>query len=132
MTSRLFRYGTFFIVRWRNGNVSPSRLRLTANGTLYDKEVVGSSPALTTMNFKFFFILILCLIIGLIAFKVVFISRAINSGKTLYQIDVNTYKHGETYITEKYIVDPKTKCISFKDEMGIKRIVCDGYTITEY
>jgi hypothetical protein len=72
------------------------------------------------------------LVICLFVFKGVFISRAINSGKTLFQIDVNNYKDNETYITEKYIVDPNTKCVSFKDEMGIKRIVCNNYTITEY
>lgn len=78
------------------------------------------------------FVVVFCLILGMIAFKVVFISRAINNNKTLYQIDVNTYQNSETYITEKYIVDPNTKCISFKDEMGIKRIVCNNYTVTEY
>ena len=82
--------------------------------------------------FKVFFVLTFCLIIGMIIFKVAFISRAMNSGKTLYQIDVNTYKNNETYITEKYIVDPNSKCVSFKDEMGIKRVVCNNYTITEY
>ena len=82
--------------------------------------------------FKGFFVVIFLIFIGLLIFKGVFISRAINSGKTLFQIDVNNYKDNETYITEKYIVDPNTKCVSFKDEMGIKRIVCNNYTITEY
>ena len=82
--------------------------------------------------FKGFFVVIFLIFIGLLIFKGVFISRAISSGKTLYQIDVNNYKDMETYITEKYIVDPNTKCVSFKDEMGIKRIVCNNYTITEY
>ena len=76
----------------------------------------------------FFFILV----IGAFIFKGVLISRAMNGGKTLYQIDVNNYRYTETYITEKYIVDPNTKCVSFKDEMCIKRIVCNNYTITEY
>jgi hypothetical protein len=82
--------------------------------------------------FKFAFGFIFILAIVAIIFKGVFISRAMSTGKTLYQIDVNNYKDNETYITEKYIVDPNTKCASFKDEMGIKRIVCNNYTITEY
>jgi hypothetical protein len=87
-----------------------------------------NSFRLFKVTFGFIFILAIVAII----FKGVFISRAISSGKTLYQIDVNNYKDMETYITEKYIVDPNTKCVSFKDEMGIKRIVCNNYTITEY
>jgi hypothetical protein len=83
-------------------------------------------------HFRGMFVLILLLVLGAIAFKAIFISREISNNKTLYQIDVNTYQNSETYLTEKYIVDPNTKCISFKDEMGIKRIVCNNYTVTEY
>jgi hypothetical protein len=81
---------------------------------------------------KVFFTIIMLFVIGGITFRGVFISRALNSGKTLYQIDVNNFQNVETYITDNYIVDPNTRCVSFKDEMGIKRIVCNNYTITEY
>jgi hypothetical protein len=81
---------------------------------------------------KIFIILIMCIMVGMLVFKGVFITRALNTGKTLYQIDVNSFNGAQVYITEKYIVDPNTKCLSFKDEMGIKRIVCNNYTITEY
>ena len=43
--------------------MSPSRLRLTANGTLYDKEVTGSNPVLTT---KVKIMKIVLIIIGVI------------------------------------------------------------------
>jgi hypothetical protein len=76
--------------------------------------------------------LLFAILLGMLLFRGVFIARAINSGKTLYQIDVNRLNEHETYITDNYIVDPNTKCISFKDEMKIKRIVCNNYTITEY
>jgi hypothetical protein len=82
--------------------------------------------------FNVVFVGVFMIIIGSLIFKGIFVSRAINSGKTLYQIDVNNYNNHEIYITDKYIVDQNTKCLSFKDEMGIKRIVCNNYTITEY
>ena len=81
---------------------------------------------------KGLFIVIAIGMVGLLVLKGVFITRALNADKTLYQIDANSFNGSQVYITEKYIVDPNTKCVSFKDEMGIKRTVCNNYTITEY
>ena len=72
-------------------------------------------------------------IIGLFIFKGVIIYNAMNDGNgELYQIDVNSFNHVETYLTREYVVDPNTKCITFKDEMHLQRTVCNNYTITKY
>lgn len=79
-----------------------------------------------------FFVLAVILIIGTIAFKGVMVTKGLSSGKPMYEISVNSYDSPESYITTEYERDQETGCIKFKDEFGIKRIVCKDYTITEY
>lgn len=81
---------------------------------------------------KTFINLIFVIVFILIFYKIFLIVRAVGNSKPLYEINVNSYNQVETYITEKYIINPDTKCLSFKDEIGIKRTVCNNYTITEY
>jgi hypothetical protein len=50
----------------------------------------------------------------------------------LYQIEVNTFGAATDYITTEYKIDSITKCVQFKDMMGLRRKVCDHYTITTY
>lgn len=75
---------------------------------------------------------VIFLMIGTIIFKVGLISNTKKNNKPLYEIEVNSFNHVETYITTDYVKEPTTGCIKFKDEFGIKRIVCNNYTITEY
>ena len=82
--------------------------------------------------FKVFFVLIFLLIIGGIIFRANMYVNAKNSGKAIYEIHVNRFNETESYMTSEYTRDKETGCISFKDEFGIKRIVCNDYTITEY
>jgi hypothetical protein len=82
--------------------------------------------------FKGLIILVFIMVIGALVFKVALISRAVSSGKPLYEISVSRYDQVEEYLTSEYNVDPQTKCITFKDELGIKRTVCNNYTITQY
>ena len=82
--------------------------------------------------FKIFFVLVFLLIIGSILFRVNMYFNAKNSGKAIYEIHVNRLNESESYMTSEYTRDKETGCISFKDEFGIKRIVCNDYTITEY
>lgn len=82
--------------------------------------------------FKAVFVIAIIVIVASLVLKGTMIGRALQNGKTLYQIDVNKFNNIETYITTEYLVDPNTKCITFKDEMGLKRTVCNNYTITEY
>jgi len=42
------------------------------------------------------------------------------------------FKKNETYTTREYTRDKESGCIIFKDEIGIKHVVCNNYTITEY
>lgn len=86
-------------------------------------------------NFRFFkvvFILILLTIIGLFIFKIQMIAEARKNGKPVYEINVNNFNQVETYITNEFTRDEKTGCIKFKDEFGLKHVVCNNYTITEY
>lgn len=71
-------------------------------------------------------------ILALIAFQGYLVVSAKNRGEKVYQIDVNSFNGVETYMTNEYSKDEKTGCITFKDMIGIKRIVCNNYTITEY
>jgi hypothetical protein len=82
--------------------------------------------------FRIIFFVILFVIIGSFVFKSAMIYRSFNGGKKLYQVDVNSFNNVETYLTDSYVVDPNTKCLIFKDELGIKRTICNNYTITEY
>lgn len=54
------------------------------------------------------------------------------SGET-YVITVPSYsgEASSTYMTKHYSKH-KTGCISFKDELGINRIVCGPYTISSF
>lgn len=85
-----------------------------------------------TLFSKIFFGVVLSLMVIIIAFKFVFVYNVKQDGKFIYQIDVNSYNGVETYTTTEFTKDEKTGCIVFKDEFGIKRIVCNNYTITEY
>jgi hypothetical protein len=81
---------------------------------------------------KGFFALIVIIIICVIAFRVNLVMNAKKDGKTIYEISVNKFNEVETYMTDSYTRDQQTGCIKFQDEFGIKRIVCNNYTITEY
>ena len=83
-----------------------------------------------TTLFKGFFIFVLLLILGTIAIRAKMVMNA--NGKTLYQIDVNNFNSHESYITTDYTRDKETGCITFKDEFGLKHVVCNSYSITEY
>lgn len=67
-----------------------------------------------------------------IGLKFVFIAKGMNSDGKVYEITVNSYDGPESYFAKGYEKDTETGCIKFKDEFGIKRIVCNNYTITEY
>lgn len=81
---------------------------------------------------KFFFGVIVVLIVGMLIFKVTLVVNAKKSGKQVYEISVNKFNETETYMTSSYTRDKETGCIKFKDEFEITRIVCNNYTITEY
>jgi hypothetical protein len=81
---------------------------------------------------KVFFVIVITVIILSLLFRVNMVLDIKKNGKTIYQISVNKFNEVETYMTGEYTRDEKSGCISFKDEFGIKRIVCNNYTITEY
>ncbi len=81
--------------------------------------------------FKFFFILVLAIIIGSIGYRLVMVSNAHSSGKHVYEITVQNYKQNESYMCSEFTKD-STGCLLFKDEFGIKHTVCSNYTISEW
>ena len=81
---------------------------------------------------KIMFVVIFLGIIGSIIFKVSLVTDAKRNNKTIYEINVNNFNNVESYTTTEYGRDPKSGCIKFKDEFGIKHVVCNNYTITEY
>lgn len=86
-------------------------------------------------DFKFFnviWVLFFVVFIGTIIFRIALVTNAINSDTPMYEISVNSFNRVETYITTEYERDQGSGCIRFKDEFGIKHIVCNNYTITEY
>lgn len=86
-------------------------------------------------HFRFFYIvfgMILLTMIGLFVFKIDMIAEARKNGKAVYEINVNSFNRIETYTTTEFTRDEKTGCIKFKDEFGLKHVVCNNYTITEY
>lgn len=83
-------------------------------------------------SIKFFMIGIFAIIVIGIMFKAYIIVDAKKSGKTIYEISVNSFNQNETYTTTEYTRDGESGCIIFKDEIGIKHVVCNNYTITEY
>ncbi len=83
-------------------------------------------------SIKFFTIGIFAIIFLLIMFKAYIIVDAKKSGHAIYEISVNSYNKNETYTTREYTRDKESGCIIFKDEIGIKHVVCNNYTITEY
>lgn len=82
--------------------------------------------------FKVMFVVVLIIIIGTFIFKVGLITDAKRNNKTIYQIEVNNFNNVESYTTTEYEKEEKTGCIKFKDEFGIKHVVCNNYSITEY
>ena len=86
-------------------------------------------------GFKFFrviFIGMFLAIIGAFIFKIGLVTDAKRNNKTIYEIEVNNYNNVESYTTTSYEKDKESGCIKFKDEFGMKHIVCNNYTITEY
>lgn len=82
--------------------------------------------------FKVIFAVIVVLIIGTFIFKIGLITDAKRNNKAIYQIEVNNFNHIESYTTTEYVRDKESNCIKFKDEFGMKHVVCNNYTITEY
>jgi hypothetical protein len=82
--------------------------------------------------FKVVFLVVLIIIIGSFIFKIGLITDAKRNNKTVYQIEVNNFNNFESYTTTEYEKEEKTGCIKFKDEFGIKHVVCNNYSITEY
>ena len=72
------------------------------------------------------------LIVGGLIFKASLIADAKRNNKTIYQIEINNFNNVESYTTTDYERDEKSGCIKFKDEFGIKHVVCNNYSITEY
>jgi CDP-diacylglycerol pyrophosphatase len=81
---------------------------------------------------RLFMIGILAIIVIGIIFKASIIVDAKKSGKTIYEITVNSFNQNQTYTTTEYTRDKESGCIIFKDEIGIKHVVCNNYNITEY
>lgn len=75
---------------------------------------------------------VIILIIALFIFRGTFVYQTFKSGKPVYQINVHTLNTNETYLTTEFKKDSSNGCISFKDEIGMKRVICGSYTITEY
>lgn len=75
---------------------------------------------------------VFALIITILILKGTIVYRSIQTGRKVYQVDVNSYSGVESYITNSYKKDTITGCIVFKDEFSIKRVICNSYTITEY
>lgn len=72
------------------------------------------------------------LVVSFILLRMGFMVETKTKGKTLYSIEVINFTKSETYLTSDYTRDKNTGCISFKDMLGVKRTVCNNYTITEY
>jgi hypothetical protein len=81
---------------------------------------------------KTFMIIIFLIFVALIGLKSTLIFNAKKDGKAIYEIDVNNFNKHEIYMTSEYTRDEQSGCIKFKDEFGIKHIVCNNYTISEY
>lgn len=82
--------------------------------------------------FKVMFVVVFIIIIGTFIFKIGLITDAKRNNKTVYQIEVNNFNNFESYTTTEYEKEEKTGCIKFKDEFGIKHVICNNYSITEY
>jgi hypothetical protein len=78
------------------------------------------------------FTIIIATIVGCLILKINLITEAKKNNKTIYQIEVNNFNNFESYTTTEYEKEEKSGCIKFKDEFGIKHIVCNNYSITEY
>ena len=81
---------------------------------------------------KIMFIVLGVVVITSIVVRIVMISRAKGDNNVAYHIQVNSYGTYESYVTKNYTKDRTTGCIEFIDELGLKRTVCNSYTITEY
>jgi len=77
-------------------------------------------------------ITIAVVIIGIFVMNVLYIADTVSKGENIYQIDVKSYNSLENYTTKNYTIDSVNHCIKFTDIMGIKRVVCGDYSITQY
>jgi 3-dehydroquinate dehydratase len=77
-------------------------------------------------------VIIFILMAGMFIFKGFMIYDAKKNNKPIYEVHVNNFQQIETYMTGEYSKDEKSGCITFRDEFGIKHIVCNNYTITQY
>ncbi len=83
-------------------------------------------------KFKVVFIVMMVIVVALITFRASFIVNNIQKGEHVYYIEVNTFNQIETYVTTSYKLDSATRCLTFKDEFGFSKTVCNNYTITNY
>lgn len=81
---------------------------------------------------KGYFVFVLLLIIAIFGFRIYLVVDAKKTDKPIYEIEVNNFNNYEVYLTKSFTKDEKTGCISFRDEFGVKHIVCNNYTITQY
>ena len=85
-------------------------------------------------NFRFtiFFVFISIILTSLISLRFAYFVSTKKEGKIVYEIQVNSFNGPESYMTNSYTRDETSGCIKFQDEFGVKHIVCNNYTISEY
>ena len=86
------------------------------------------------MNSFIFFIIVIVFFaaIGSVFYAGWFVYKGKSENRIIYIIDVNNFNGRQTHVTYDYEKDETTGCISFKDEFGIKRTICNNYSITQF
>jgi len=82
-------------------------------------------------KFRIFFAIVLIGIIVMIGFRVLLLSRSLNSGKSLYEITITGNERGEVHFATE-IIKQENGCIFFRDEFNREQTICGNYSVTKY
>ncbi len=83
---------------------------------------------MSRISFKAFFAFVIILMVAYVGI----IATRSAQGKKTHIITVHTFSGEETYTTSEYKIDSVTRCVSFRDLIGIPRTICSNYSITTY
>jgi hypothetical protein len=83
------------------------------------------------MNFRIIFAVVFIAIVVTIGFRFMMVSRALSSGKAIYEITITGNERGEIHLATE-IIKQENGCIFFRDEFNREQTICGNYSVTKY
>jgi len=83
------------------------------------------------INFRILFAVVFIAMVAMIGIRFMMVSRALSSGKSIYEITITGNERGEVHLATE-IIKQENGCIFFRDEFNREQTICGNYSVTKY